>query len=165
MPPHEIIQIIPLDPDEFFAAHEYASMVAESEFLEEIPVLGSKLRCEEGTFSFANVAENRYGFAVMKFFRGRKYDKGWSYMVRFFAMTGVMRRLADHEQMQRYIKKEQGGNGRFEFHRAIFDVAATQTLNNEFEFSHESFLEAVKQTAARMDASESRVSREKSGAR
>ena len=160
---HEIIQIIPLDPDEFFGAHEYAAMVAESEFLEEIPVLRSKLKCEEGTFSFANVTENRYGFAVMKFFRGRKHDKGWSYMVRFFAMTGVMRRLADHEQMQRYIKK--GADGRFEFHRAIFDVAATQTLNDEFEFSGEPFLDAVKQTAARMEASESRVPREKSEAR
>ena len=150
MPSHEIIQIIPLDPDEFFAAHEYAAMVAESEFLEEIPVLGSKLKCEDGTFSFANVAENRYGFAVMKFFRGRKHDKGWSYMVRFFAMTGVMRRLMEREEMRQFVKK--GADGRFEFHRAIFDVAATQTLNEQFEFSAESFLEAVKQTAARMNA-------------
>jgi hypothetical protein len=31
--------IVPLDPEEFLAAQRYAGMVAENEFLEEIPGL------------------------------------------------------------------------------------------------------------------------------
>jgi hypothetical protein len=141
-------EIIPLDPDEFFAAHEYASMVAENEFLEEIPVLGSTLKFEDQMLCFANVPENRFGFAVMKFFRGRKHDKGWSFMMRFFAMMGVMKRIGPHKEMEPYVRK--CADGRVEFHKAVFEVAATQKLNARFEFSPATFLRAVKQTAALM---------------
>src|SRR4051794_15504680 len=84
--------IIPLDPDEFFAAHEYAAMVAENEFLDEIPALRKKMKFGDQMLRFANVPANRFGFAVMEFFEGRKHDKGWSFMMRFFAMMGVMKR-------------------------------------------------------------------------
>jgi hypothetical protein len=142
-------EIIPLDPDEFFAAHEYAAMVAENEFLEEIPVLRGKLRIDSRVLRFANVPENRFGLAVMRFFRERKHDKGWSFMVRFFAMMGIMRRMSGEEEMQPFIKKNTEGGS--QFHRAVFEVAATQKLNSKLEFSSASFLRAVQQVAKSMD--------------
>ena len=94
--------------------------------------------------------ENRFGLAVMTFFRDRKHDKGWSFMVRFFAMMGIMRRIADDAEMRPYVKK--GANGKLEFHKAVFEVAATQKLESGFEFDSPKFLEAVKQAALRLDA-------------
>ena len=143
-------EIIPLDPDEFFTAHEYAAMVAENEFLEELPALKGKLTIDDKIIRFANVPENRFGLAVMTFFRDRKHDKGWSFMVRFFAMMGIMRRIADDKEMRPYVKK--GSNGKLEFHKAVFEVAATQKLESGFEFDSPKFLEAVKQVAVRLDA-------------
>jgi hypothetical protein len=146
MQPHEII---PLDPDEFMAAHDYASMVSENEFLEEIPALKRRLKIEDKILQFRNVSENRFGFAVMKFFRGRKHDKGWSFMVRFLAMMTVVRRVRHDRAMQTYIKEIPGGLG---FHKAVFEVAATQRLTTTFEFSPIPFVRSVKQIAERMDA-------------
>jgi hypothetical protein len=147
-------EIIPLDPDEFFAAHEYASMVADNEFLEEIPVLESRLKFEDQMIRFANVPENRFGFAVMKFFGQRKHDKGWSFMMRFFAMMGLMNKIGQGEEMQPYVRKN--SDGRLEFHRAVFEVAATQKLNSRFEFPPGTFLRLVKQAAKRMEAEKSK---------
>ena len=145
-------EIIPLDPDEFYAAHEYASMVSENEFLEEIPALKRKLRIEDRVLQFTNAPENRFGFAVMRFFRDRKHDKGWSFMMRFFAMMNLVRRMRHDEKMQPYIKEIPGGLG---FHKAVFEAAATQELSAEFEFCPASFLRSVQQAANRMDAEES----------
>jgi len=143
-------EIISLDPDEFFAAHEYAAMVAENEFLEELPALKGKLKIDDKIVRFANVPENRFGLAVMTFFRYRKHDKGWSFMVRFFAMMGIMRRMADEKEMRPHVKEV--SKGKLEFHRAVFEVAATQRLNAGFEFDPTRFLEAVKGATKRIDA-------------
>ena len=149
MQPHEII---PLDPDEFLAAHEYALMVSENEFLEEIPALKRKLQSEGRVLQSLNVLENRFSFAVMRFFRDRKHDKGWSFMVRFHAMMNLVRRVRNDERMQPYLKEIAGGLG---FHKAVFEAAATHELSAEFEFCTESFLWSVQQAADRIDAEES----------
>lgn len=143
---------MPLDPDEFFAAHEYALMVTENEFLEELPVLKSSLRIKDRIVRFSNVPENRYGLAIMRFFRDRKHDKGWSFIARFSAMNSVMNQMRHETVMQPYMKE---GDSGLEFHRAVFDVAATQKLNSTFEFSSASFARSVTQHAKRMDATES----------
>jgi hypothetical protein len=145
--------IIPLDPHEFFTAHEYAAMVSENEFLEEIPALRRKLRIEDRILEFTNAPENRFSFAVMRFFRDRKHDKGWSFMMRFFAMMSIVRRMRHDEKMQQYVKEINGGLG---LHKAIFEAAATQKLGARFEFSSASFLRSVKQIAKRMAADESK---------
>ena len=150
MEPHEII---PLDPHEFYTAHEYASMVSENEFLEEIPAIKRKLKIEDRVLQFTNAPENRFSFAVMRFFRDRKHDKGWSFMMRFFAMMNIVRRMRHDEKMQPYIKEIKGGVG---LHKAVFEAAATQKLSAKFEFSPASFLRSVKQIAKRMDADESK---------
>jgi hypothetical protein len=142
-------EIIPLDPDEFYAAHEYAAMVSENEFLEEIPALKRKLKIEDRVLQFTNAPENRFGFAVMRFFRDRKHDKGWSFMMRFFAMMNLVRRMRHDEKMQPYIKEINGGVG---IHKAVFEAAATLQLSAKFEFSPASFLRSVKQISKRMDA-------------
>jgi hypothetical protein len=157
MEPHEII---PLDPDEFFAAHEYASMVAENEFLEELPVLKSRLNIRGKTLRFSNVIENRYGLAIMRFFRGRKHDKGWSFIARFSAMNTLMRRMRQEKVIQPFIKEVADG---LEFHRAVFDPAATHKLNATFDFSPASFVRTVQRIARRLnaDAGESNASQRK----
>jgi hypothetical protein len=149
MQPHEII---PLDPDEFLAAHEYALMVSENEFLEEIPALKRKLQSEGRVLQSLNVLENRFSFAVMRFFRDRKHDKGWSFMVRFHAMMNLVRRTRNDERMQPYLKEIAGGLG---FHKAVFEAAATHELSAEFEFCTASFLWSMRQAADRIDAEES----------
>jgi hypothetical protein len=149
MQPHEII---PLDPDEFGAAHDYALMVSENEFLEELPAFKRKLQREDRVFQPTNVLENRFSFAVMRFFRDRKHDKGWSFMMRFYAMMNLVRRMRNDERMQPYLKEIPGGLG---FHKAVFETAATQELSAEFEFCPTSFLRSVQQAANRMDAEES----------
>ena len=146
--------IIPIDPDEFFAAHEYAAMVAENEFLDEIPALKQNMKFGGQMLRFANVPANRFGFAVMEFFRGRRHDKGWSFMMRFFAMMGVMKQIGYEKEMLPFVRKE--ADGRLEFHRAIFDVAATQKLNAQFEFSPATFLRSVKLAAKRLSSTGTR---------
>jgi hypothetical protein len=145
-------EIIALDPDEFGAAHDYALMVSENEFFEEIPAFKRKLRREDRVLQPTNVLENRFSFAVMRFFRDRKHDKGWSFMVRFYAMMNLVRRMRNDERMQPFIKEIAGGLG---FHKAVFEAAATQELTAEFEFCPASFLRSVQQAANRMDAEES----------
>lgn len=147
-------EIIPLDPDEFLAAHEYALMVSENEFLEEIPALKRKLQSEGRILQSVNVLENRFSFAVMRFFRDRKHDKGWSFMVRFHAMMNLVRRTRHDERMQPYVKEIPGGLG---FHNAVFEAAATQELTAGFEFCPASFLRSVQQAANRVDAKASAV--------
>ena len=127
-------------------------MVSENEFLEEIPALKRKLESEDRVLQPTNVPENRFSFAVMRFFRDRKHDKGWSFMMRFFAMMNLVRRMRHDERMQPYIKEIPGGLG---FHKAVFEAAATQELSAEFEFCPASFLWSVQQAANRMDANES----------
>jgi len=145
-------EIIPLDPDEFSAAHEYALMVSENEFIEEIPALKRKLLRENRVLQPTNVLENRFSFAVMRFFHDRKHDKGWSFMVRFYAMMNLVRRMRNDERLQPFLREIPGGLG---FHKAMFEVAATQKLSPEFEFRPASFLQSVEQAADRMDAEES----------
>ena len=145
-------EIIPIDPDEFAAAHEYALMVSENEFLEEIPALKRKLESEDRVLQLSNVPENRFSFAIMRFFRDRKSDKGWSFMMRFVAMMNLVRRMRHDEGLQPYIKEIAGGLG---FHKAVFEAAATQELSAEFEFCPAAFVQSVQQAANRMDANES----------
>jgi len=145
-------EIIALDPDEFFAAYEYAFMVSENEFLEEIPAFKRKLQREDRVLQPTNVLENRFSFAVMRFFRDCKPDKGWSFMVRFHAMMTLVRRMRKDERMQPYVREIAGGLG---FHKAVFEAAATQELSVEFEFCPASFLRSVQQAASRMDAENS----------
>lgn len=154
-PDEKPYELIALDPDEFIAAHEYAAMVAENEFLEEIPGLKSKIRIEDKVLSLTNIPMNRFGLAIMRFFRGRKHDKGWSFMMRMFAMGRVMRAMKDNKEMKPFTKEV---DGREEFHAAIFEVAATQKLNAKHEFSPALFLKSVKRVAKRMDADESSAS-------
>jgi hypothetical protein len=127
-------------------------MVSENEFLEEIPALKRKLQSEDRILQLTNVPENRFSFAVMRFFHDRKHDKGWSFMMRFVAMMNLVRRMREDEMIKPYVKEIPGGMG---FHKAVFEAAATEELTAEFEFCHASFLRAVQQALNRMDAIES----------
>ncbi len=136
--------ISPLDPDEFIAALQYAVMVMEYEFLEEIPVIGKPfLATDAGLLALTNVPENRFGLAIAQHFRDEE-EKFLSFMWRFFAL----RRLFKHPSMKKYIRET--GDER-EIHCAVFEVAATHQLSDNYVFTSAAFFEEVRRVAARMD--------------
>src|SRR5436190_21235354 len=92
--------IAPLDPEEFFAAHQYAGMVAENEFLEEIPGFAkSRIRTPDGSFRFRNDPCILFGFAARRYFRNEP-DKFTAFMERFFALGPLLQ----HDDMKPYLK-------------------------------------------------------------
>jgi len=103
--------IAPLDPEEFRGAHDYAGMVAEYEFLEEVPAIGKPLiKTDDGTLALTIHLDNRFGLAVMRHFRGQP-DKATAFMWRFWALQ----RLFHHDAMKAYIR---GTGDESEMHRS-----------------------------------------------
>jgi hypothetical protein len=78
--------IVPLDPEEFLVAHNYAAMVMENELLEEVPGIGKPfIRTPEGMLGFSKEPINLYAMAVLRHFRFRgEPDKFHVYMARFW---------------------------------------------------------------------------------
>ncbi len=139
--------IAPLDPEEFMAAHQYAGMVAENEFLEEVPGFAkSRIRTPDGTFRFRKDPFILFAFAARRYFRNES-DKFTAFMRRFFALRPLM----DHDEMNPYLK---GTGDEREMHLAVSEVAATEKLVDGFEFEPESFFKRVREVAARIDAEE-----------
>ena len=139
--------IIPLDPEEFLAAHQYAGMVAENEFLEEIPgFTKSRIRTPGGTFRFRKDFFILFGFAARRYFRDEP-DKFKAFMERRFALTPLLHR----DEMKPYLR---GTGDEEEMHEAVFEVAATEKLVNGFEFDPDSSFRRLREVAARIDAEE-----------
>lgn len=136
--------ISPLDPDEFIGAYQYAVMVAKYEFLEEIPVIGEPfLATDAGPLALTNVFENRFGLAVARHFRNQE-EKFLSFMWRFLAL----RRLFKHPSMKQYIRET---GDEHEIHGAVFEVAATHQLSDNYVFAAGPFFEEVRRVAPSMD--------------
>ena len=132
---------IPLDPDEFIGAFEYAQMVAKYEFLEEIPAIGKPfVPTVEGLLALTNVFETRFALAVLRHFRNQE-EKFMSFMLRFLAL----RRLFKHPSMTNYLRE--AGDG-YEIHGGVFEVAATQELSDTNEFGPEAFFQKMCEVAA-----------------
>ena len=139
--------IPPLDPEEFFAAHEYAGMVMENEFLEEVPAIGKPfIRTPDGMFGFSNEPVNLFAIAVLRHFRGEPH-KFKGFMTRLWALGALLK----HEEMKPYLR---GAGDELELHKAVFEVAATEKLVDGYEFEPESFFQKVREVAARIDAEE-----------
>jgi hypothetical protein len=137
-------KISPLDPDEFIAAYQYAVMVMEYEFVEEIPVIGKPfLATDAGLLALTNVPENRFGLAIARHFRNEE-EKFLTFMRRFFAL----RRLFKHPSMKKYIRKT---GDEHEIYGAVLEVAATHQLSDNYVFASASFFEEARRVAARMD--------------
>jgi hypothetical protein len=144
--------IIPLDPEEFLAAHQYAGMVMENEFLEEIPAFAkSRIRTPDGTFRFRKDPFILFGFAVRRYFRNEP-DKVMLFMHRFFALKPLM----DDDEMKPYLR---GTGDEHQMHLAVFEVAATHKLSDKYEFEPHSFFQKVREVAARMEADEANESK------
>ena len=78
--------IVPLDAEEFMAAHQYAGMVMENEFLEEVPGIGKPfISTPGGMFGSSNEPVNVYAMAVLRHFRGQ-HHKSKAFMARFWAL-------------------------------------------------------------------------------
>jgi hypothetical protein len=140
-------EIAPLDPDAFMAAYQYAGMVSEYEFLEEVPAIGKPLiEIDDGVLGLTNIPENRFGLAVVRHFRGEQ-DAAKAFLWRFFALQ----RLFHDERMAAYIR---GAGDEREINCAVFEVAATGQLSEEYEFEPSSFFQSVSIVAARMASEE-----------
>jgi hypothetical protein len=145
MPP--AAEIPPLDPDEFMAAYQYAGMVSEYEFLEEVPAIGKPMiKTEDGVLALSNIPENRFGLAIVRHFRGQR-EKATTFLWRFFALQ----RLFREERMMPYIR---GSGDDREINCAVFEVAATLTLSEDYEFEPSVFFQTVSEVAARMASEE-----------
>jgi hypothetical protein len=139
--------IAPLDPEEFLAAHDYAGMVMENEFLEEVPGIGKPfIRTPDGMLGFSNEPVNLFAMAVLRHFRGQP-DKFKAFMARFWALG----RLLDRDEIKSYAR---GTRDDLELHHAVFEVVATQKLSDNYEFDPELFFRTVREVAARMDSEE-----------
>jgi hypothetical protein len=124
--------IAPLDPDEFLGAYQYAAMVAEYEFLEEVPGIGKPfIRTADGMLGFTNHPVNLFGLALVRHFHGQ-CDKVMAFMWRFWGLRTLLR----HDAMKAYI---QGSGDELEIHCAVLEVAATEKLSDKYEFEPEPF--------------------------
>jgi hypothetical protein len=136
-------KIDPLDPEEFLFASDYAGLVGENEFLEEIPGFAkSRIRTPDGTFRFRKDPFILFGFAARRYFRNDP-DKFKAFMWRFVGLEPLL----DHEEMKPYLKS---AAGELEVHDAVFEVAATEKLVDGYKFDPESFFPTVREVAARM---------------
>lgn len=142
-------EVISFDPDEFIGALEYANMVAEHEFLEEVPAIGKPLvKTDEGTFALANNPDNLFGLAIARHFR-KQQDKIFSFFYRWWAFQ----KLSRHRSMKKFIR---GSGDHREIHHAVFEATATQPLTAKYEFVPREFFAAVREIAKRMDADKSK---------
>ena len=133
-------EIVPLDPDEFIAAYEYAAMVAQHELLEEIPGIGKPfVMTDVGAFELTNVFDNRFGLAAARHF-GNETEKFMSFMWRVLALL----RLLKHPSTKKYLRK---GSDDCEVHRAVFEVAAKHQLSDNYMFTSASFFAEVRRVA------------------
>jgi hypothetical protein len=136
--------IVPLEPDEFLAAHQYAGMVMENEFLEEIPGFAkSRIRTPDGSFRFRNDPCILFGFAARRYFRNEP-DKFTAFMRRFFGLGPLL----DHNEMKPYLR---GAGDELEVNIAVLEVVATQELAQNYEFEAKPFFQKVREVAARME--------------
>src|SRR5207249_2422707 len=107
------------------------------EFLEEIPVIGKPfLATDAGLLALTNVPENRFGLAIARHFRNED-EKFRSFMWRFLALH----RLFEHPSMKNYTRET--GDER-EIHSAVFEVAATHQLSDNYVFASSPFFEEVR---------------------
>ena len=137
--------IIPLDPEEFLAALQYAGMVAENEFLEEIPgFTNSRIGMPDGTYVFKKEPFILFGFAAQRYFRNEP-DKLTAFMRRLSALKPLLHR----DEMKPYLR---GAGDERETHLALFEVAASEKLVNGFEFDPDLFFRRVRQVAAQMES-------------
>src|SRR5439155_23465960 len=135
--------IVPLDAEEFMAGHQYAGMVMENEFLEEVPGIGEPfISTPGGMLGCSNEPVNVYAMAVLRHFRGQP-DKFTAFMRRFFGLGPLL----DHNEMKPYLK---GAADEPEVHHAVFEAAATEKLVDRYKFEPESFFQKVREVAARM---------------
>jgi hypothetical protein len=141
-------KIAPMEPDEFTDAYQYAGMVAEYDFVEQIPAIERKIEIGDQTIGFTNHPMNRFGFAIVGHFKGRR-DKVESFMTRFFALM----QLRKHKGMKPFVKD---GDDCTEIHGAVMEVVATHPLSARGRFSPSSFFAEVRRVKDRMDREESK---------
>jgi hypothetical protein len=127
-------------------------MVAEYEFLEEVPAIGKpSIETADGMLGFSNHPDNLFGLAVVRHFRGHS-DKVTVFVWRFWGLQ----RLFRHDAMKAYIK---GTGAEREIHCAVFEVAATEKLSDKYEFEPDPFFQKVREVAARMETEEANALR------
>jgi hypothetical protein len=132
--------IAPLDPDEFIGTYEYAAFVAEYDFLEEIPSIGkSVVITDVGELTLTNVFDNRFGLAAVRHFRNEG-QKFLNFMWRVFALL----RILEDPSLKEYIRESSDHR---EVHRAVFEVAATQRLSDDYMFASAPFFTQVRRVA------------------
>jgi hypothetical protein len=142
--------IIPLDPEEFRAAHQYAGMVAENELLEDIPgCTKSRIGMPDGTYHFKKDPLILFGFAALRYFQD-KPNKFLAFIHRFLALEPLLHRT----EMKPYVR---GVGDDQEMHHAVFEVAATEELVNQREFEPKSFFRKAREVAARIEAEQARA--------
>src|SRR5215510_9902299 len=96
----DLSTIIPLDPDEFLAALQYAGMVAENEFLEEIPGFAkSRIRMPDGIYRFRKEPFILFGFAARRHFRNEP-EKFLAFTTRLLALKPLLQ----HHEMKPYLR-------------------------------------------------------------
>jgi hypothetical protein len=132
--------IAPLRPDEFIGAYEYAAFVAEYECLEEIPSIGKSVEITDvGQLTLTNVFDNRFGLAAALHFRNEG-QKFLNFMWRVFALL----RILEDPSIKEYIRESSDHR---EVHRAVFKVAATQQLSDNYMFTSTPFFTEVRRVA------------------
>jgi hypothetical protein len=98
-------------------------------------------------FGFSKEPANLFAMAVLRHFRVRREPHKFEvFMARFRAFL----RLFKHDQMKPFLRR--GDDGSEELNVAVFEVVATQRLNENWEFDPKSFFQNAREVAARMEA-------------
>ena len=130
-------EVAPIDVDVFLGAYEYASMVTENEFLEEIPALKRFKIADEnkGVLQLTNNHMNRFGLALARHFESDEI-KMISFMFRFWALQPLL----DDPRFAAFVRQFELKR---DIHRTMIEVACQLPLGANFQFDPQAFLDAL----------------------
>ena len=134
--PSEVISISAED----FA---FAMQLGDAAFAFKMPMespskFGFNVELEKGTvqrFQLTDHPLNRFGIAVRNHFRDDRV-KAASFMLRWWAF----RKMLDSDRCKPYIRTE--ADARY-VHSSVFDIAASQQLNEDWNFDEDAFFGRV----------------------
>jgi len=142
--PADVVQFV---GDDFLFAAQLGNAAWSFRMPMDSPAkFGFTIGREDGSserFQLADNPLNRFGLAVREHFSGDP-AKTMSFLMRWFALMRIIRL----EECQKYIRPEPDDSSRL-IHSSVFDVAATQPLNQEWEFDSGEFFDRVAELYAK----------------
>jgi len=144
--PKRPADVLPMSSEQFMFAVQVGNAAGAYRMPMESPAgFGISLEMEDGItqrFRLNDVPENRFGIALKQHFGNDRLALA-SFMLRWFALVRILK----CDECQTYIRPDSDSGARL-IHSSVFDVAATQPLNESWEFDRDTFFTPVAELSA-----------------